>query len=344
MQITFVSNPICLKHEMGVHPESPERLRVGLELASELAAKGKIELIEAAKATKEDILLVHDQVLYDLLKKVSERGGGALGYDNIANKYTFEAALAAAGCAIKAAQLSLDRKHFAFSLGRPPGHHASFSRPAGFCFFNNIAIAAMKLLETNVSQKIAIIDIDQHFGDGTSDIFYESNKVLYISLHADPHFSYPGSGFIDEIGTEEGEGYNVCIPLPSRCTDVEYLFALEEFALPIISEFTPDTILISAGFDGLGSDRVGHLGLSTLGYQAISDRIHETAEHVNANIAANLEGGYDVAKLKDCFRGHIAYYNHESRLSGKLKDEPLQDTIKKTVNYLRDLFSPFWGV
>jgi len=344
MQITFVSNPLCLKHDMGPHPESPHRLKIALEVATELSKAGKAKGMLAEKASREDILLVHDPALYELIKKVSERGGGYLGPDNRANKYTFEAALAAAGCAIEAAQQALDRQYFAFSLGRPPGHHASFSRAAGFCFFNNIAIAAIKLLKARDAQKIAIIDIDQHFGDGTSDIFYESNEVLYISLHADPHFSYPGAGFIDEIGAGMGEGFNVCIPLPSRCTDMEYLFALEEFALPIVSEFGPDTILVSVGFDGLQSDAVGHLGLSTLGYQAIADRIHETAERLKANIASNLEGGYDITKLKECFKGHIAYYDPKSRISGKLSEELLRDTIKNTIKYLKDLFTPFWTI
>ncbi len=344
MQITFVSNPLCLKHEMGVHPESPERLKAALEVARKYSEEGKSDFVEAEKASQDDILLVHEPALYKLLQKVSERGGGHLGPDNVANKYTFEAALASAGCTIKAAQLAQGRQRFAFSLGRPPGHHASFSRAAGFCFFNNIAIAAKKLTQTGTPQKIAIIDIDQHFGDGTSDIFYESNEVLYISLHADPHFSYPGTGFIDEVGAKSGEGYNVCIPLPSRCTDMEYLYALEELALPIISAFKPKTILISAGFDGLKSDVVGHLGLTTIGYQSIANQIHETANHLKSNVASNLEGGYDVTKLKDCIKGHVAYYNSEFRVSGELNKEPPQKSIKDTIGYLKDLFTQYWPI
>jgi len=350
MQITFVSNPLCLKHEMGFHPESPDRLKTALELAKELSEAGKAELIEAEKATRDDILLVHEPELYELIKKVSERGGGYLTPDNRANKYTFEASLAAAGCTIKAAMLSLDRRRFSFSLCRPPGHHASFSRPAGFCFFNNIAISAAKLLAASntqdqpLAEKIAIVDIDQHFGDGTSDIFYESNEVLYVSLHADPHFSYPGTGFLDEIGSGDGEGFNVCIPLPPRCTDSEYLLVLDEIALPVVSEFAPDTILVSAGFDGLFSDSVGHLSLTTFGYQTIADRIHETAEHLKANIASSLEGGYDVAKFKDCIKGHIAFYEPKCRLQGNLGNKSTLTTIKKTITYLKDILSPFWSL
>ena len=191
---------------------------------------------------------------------------------------SYDAALASVGLAISAS------KSHDFAVTRPPGHHAGKEQASGFCFFNNIAIAAQELVDEG--KKVFIIDIDGHHGDGTESIFYSTDKVLYCSIHQEHSFPY-GKGNVSNIGSEEGRGYTINIPIPSDSGDDIFLECLE-FLEPYIEEFRPDIIGVSAGFDGFYKDRLLSLKYSREGYYKFGKKL----QSFGYPVFAVLEGGY----------------------------------------------------
>ena len=230
------------------------------------------EFIEPEPCTEKDILRVHSKELLEMVKS-----GGFFDMDTPSLSGMYEYARLAAGGAIKAAELSLnDQNEMAFSLMRPPGHHASKERLEGFCYFNNVAIAVARLLRKK--ERVAIIDFDVHFGNGTADIFKGNKKVLYVSLHQSP--LYPGTGL-------QSEGNCRNYPLKPGTGDKEYLNAFES-ALNEVQEFGPKHIAISAGFDASEHERIAQLKLS----DSTFFRIGENISGLGKPSFAVLEGGY----------------------------------------------------
>jgi acetoin utilization deacetylase AcuC-like enzyme len=204
------------------------------------------------------------------------------------NPASYEAACLAVGMTIRASE------HGDFAVVRPPGHHAGRERSAGFCFFNNIAIATQKLV--NEGKKVFIFDIDGHHGDGTQSIFYESDRVLYCSIHQ--HYAYPFTGFPDETGAGKGVGFNYNFPLISGSGDKDFLIAVDK-AINVARRFNPDIVAVSAGFDAYYKDTL-------LGLQVTQRAFYECAFRLRrafSNIFAVLEGGYheDVKECVDSF-------------------------------------------
>jgi len=280
------------------HPESARRLRAIMnELnRSQQARSRNWQLIEPRKASIEDVKLVHDIKYIEHVRSVCRSGGGLLDLeDTVVSPESFEVALHAVGGILKAVELVMEREfQNTFALVRPPGHHASRFEAYGFCVFNNIAIAAEHLLRKHRLKRIAILDIDAHHGNGTQETFYGTTKVLYVSLHEDPR-GFPGTGFVDELGEGKGLGYNVNVPLPFRTGDQVYLKAMREIATPIIREYEPQFILVSAGFDGHYTDPVGSLSLSALCYREVFEIIMNLAsETCEGKLVAVLEGGYSL--------------------------------------------------
>lgn len=293
-----VFSPECYGHDPGRdHPESAERLRrIIHELKEWQGPKSSWEFVEPLKAEMADLESVHDMGYVRRVKTVCNSGGGLLDEgDTVVSPESFEAALCAVGGTLKALTLVIEKKfRSAFSLVRPPGHHASRSHACGFCVFNNVAIAAKHLLNEHDIDRILILDIDAHHGNGTQETFYDTDRVLYMSLHEDPT-SFPGTGFVDEIGEGRGIGYNVNIPLPFRTTDALYLKAMDEIIMPIALQYRPQFVLVSAGFDGHYTDPVGNLALSTLCYQRVYERIVDLASAVcQGQLVSVLEGGYSL--------------------------------------------------
>jgi len=280
------------------HPESAQRLRA---IVSELK-RGRLSIsrnwqfVEPVKARVEDVELIHDREYVKLVEAVCKSGGGPLSSgDTVACPESFEVALYAVGGVLKAVNLVMQKRfENAFALVRPPGHHAEKFRACGFCIFNNVAIAAEYLLKKFRLERILILDIDVHHGNGTQEAFYKTNKVLYISLHQDPR-DFPGTGFIDEIGEGEGLGYKVNIPLPFRTGDQIYLRALKEIVTPVVYQYKPQFMLISAGLDGHYTDPVANLSLSALCYQEVYETMLRLAsEMCEGRIVSALEGGYSL--------------------------------------------------
>ena len=294
-----VFSPKYYQHNPGMgHPETAKRLGIIInELKKGKLSKSKSwQFTEPQKASIEDVKLVHDWDYIKLVENVCKSGGGILDSgDTVASPQSFEVALYAVGGALKTVDLVMEKRFKnAFALVRPPGHHASQFNAMGFCIFNNIAIAAKHLLKKYRLDRILILDIDAHHGNGTQETFYETDKVLYISLHEDPR-GFPGTGFVDEIGEGEGLGYNVNVPFPFQTSDQIYLKAMREIVTPIIRQYKPQFILVSAGFDGHYTDPVANLSLSAVCYQRLYETIMQLAnENCSGRLVSVLEGGYSL--------------------------------------------------
>jgi len=302
MKTAIIFTPKYLEHDTGKdHEESPARLRViRKELKkSGLLATGRGSIVKPKPVLLEDLELVHDPDYINLVKRFCNSGGGLLDLgDTVVSSKSFEVALLAVGGAIEAVKLvAAEKFQNAFALVRPPGHHAGRYYALGFCIFNNVAVAANYLLRYFGLKRILILDIDAHHGNGTQDVFYSTNKVLYLGLHQDPR-GFPGTGFIDEVGEQEGRGYTVNLPFPFRTPDEVYLKAFDQVVTPITQQYKPEFILVSVGFDGYYADPVGALSLSAHIYTEVFSKILNLAsQSCNGKLVAVLEGGYDLRAL-----------------------------------------------
>jgi acetoin utilization deacetylase AcuC-like enzyme len=215
--------------------------------------------------------------------------------DTVASPDTFEVALYAVGGTLKAVKLVMEKTcQNAFAIVRPPGHHAEKFRALGFCVFNNVAIAAQYLTGKLGLSRVLVLDVDAHHGNGTQQRFYDTSRVLYISLHEDST-EFPGTGFTRETGRGEGLGFNVNVSFPYGSGDHPYLRAIEEIVTPIADQYEPEFILVSAGFDGHHSDPVGNLSLSA----SCIARVYETvaglaSRKCQKRLVCVLEGGYNL--------------------------------------------------
>jgi acetoin utilization deacetylase AcuC-like enzyme len=217
-----------------------------------------------------------------------------------ASRRSWDASLHAVGGMLQAVDLLLaNEMSNAYLLMRPPGHHASAERAMGFCLFNAVAVAARYAQAKDVG-RVAIVDWDVHHGNGTQDIFYADGSILFISLHQDG--LYPaGSGSLAEIGTGEGEGFTVNVPLPAGTGDPGYVCAFDVVVEPVIRNFEPDLVLVSAGQDPAASDPLGRMSVTTEGFRAIAARVKKLADEVcGGRILAYQEGGYSVEHKPFC--------------------------------------------
>ncbi len=257
---------------------------------------GKIELVTPTVAHLEDVTPLHEPSYLQEVNRKSQQGGGFFTLDTSVNRHTYDVALLAAGGGIMAVDRVADRKaRNAYVLCRPPGHHAERSRAFGFCFINNIAVAAHYLTAKKDFKRILIVDYDAHHGNGTQSAFYDRKDILYIGLHQDGRTLFPGSGFPDEIGTGNGRGYNVNLSMYPGAGDISYKMAFEEIIEPIADSFQPDMILTSVGFDAHFEDSLTHLGLTTTGLSMMNARLIQIAEkHSEGRSVFFLEGGYNL--------------------------------------------------
>lgn len=289
-------SPVFLGHETGAHVENPGRL---LAIDAELERRGLLgnrPEVSFAPAAREAIARVHDERYLDLLEQVTVAGGAWLDADTMIGPDSLEVAKLAAGAGIAAVDAALDdRVKRAFVLGRPPGHHATRQRGMGFCLINNIAAAAAHAISRGVN-RVAIVDWDVHHGNGTQDIFYGNDQVLFCSVHQSP--LYPGTGDVSEKGIGPGWGFTLNIPLPPGEGDSTYLRVFDEIILPCVRKYSPELVLISAGFDAHQSDPLGSMRVTDAGFRAMAERTIELAEETaNGRVVAFLEGGYDPQAL-----------------------------------------------
>jgi acetoin utilization deacetylase AcuC-like enzyme len=349
-----IYTPKYLNHNPGPHhPESPKRLKAIIKELnrSGLFETGKCSLIEPKRASIDDLRLVHETDYIQLVERCCASGGGLLDLgDTTVSPKSFETALFAVGGALKAANLVMTGKFKnAFALVRPPGHHAGPYYAMGFCLFNNVAIAATHLLKDRGIDRILILDIDAHHGNATQEIFYNTDDVLYISLHQDPT-GFPGTGFPDEMGKGRGLGYTVNVPFPFGIDDKVYLKAVREVAVPIIQQYKPHFILLSVGFDGHYTDPVAELSLSASCYlKTFSHVLDLASKFCRGKLVAILEGGYSlkyIGKLATTIIAKMAVvpytYTFQDRppmASGKVKEQ-----AEEVIREVKSIQSSFWDL
>lgn len=347
-----VFSPRYYGHDTGRgHPESARRLHAIVnELKSgRLSHNGEWRFVEPKKGMIEDVELVHSAEYVQFVKAVCDSGGGILDSgDTVVSSESFDVALLAAGGALEAVDLvRKERFENAFVLARPPGHHAERFRALGFCLFNNVAIAAEHLLRKSKLKRILILDIDAHHGNGTQEIFYGTDNVLYVSLHEDPS-EFPGTGFADEVGEGEGLGYSVNVPLPFGTSAQIYLRAVKEIAVPIIRQYRPQFILVSAGLDAHYADPVGNLALSLQCYDEMFATIVDLAsETCNGRVVAVLEGGYSLKYVGKIAASAIArmsrsQYAVNDRVTVSERHVRVQG--EKIIEKVKNVQRSFWGI
>jgi acetoin utilization deacetylase AcuC-like enzyme len=289
----IVYDDIFLEHGDPYHPESAARLEAITARLAEVGLHERMTELPTRAAQVEEICWLHDDDYVADLRAICDAGGGALDLDTIATEATYEAALVAAGSCIDAARAVVRGEvNNAFCLVRPPGHHSLPHRGMGFCFFNNIALAAEALTRDGLS-RVAIVDYDCHHGNGTQEMFYHRGDVLYISLHQHP--LYPGTGSIDEVGVDEGAGTNLNLPLLPQAQDAHYARAFAEVVLPALAQYQPQAILISAGYDGHFMEPLAQMSLTAGGFHAMTRSLVEAAQELcEGHVTAVLEGGYHL--------------------------------------------------
>lgn len=281
----FIYNDISLQHQTGDHPECLERLAHFKDLPQTILADASAYLP-----------LVHTEKHVTAVQNAAKQQQ-SIDPDTLMSEKSYEAAVAAVSAAILASETN------GFSLMRPPGHHAYADKASGFCLFNSIAVAAQKQVEAG--KKVLIFDFDGHLGDGTSDIFHESENVLYWSIHQAPAFPYKGK--VHEIGEGRGKGLNWNIPVSHSCGDDIFLDAVQTF-LPLAEKFQPDVVGISAGFDGHHSDPLLQMNLSFNSFYEVGILLQKKFK----NVFAVLEGGYNLENLPRCIECFVAGINGEA--------------------------------
>jgi acetoin utilization deacetylase AcuC-like enzyme len=284
------------------HPESPERAAAMNRVVEEWRQHGG-EVAAPRSATREQLARVHSE---DYLRRIGDVAGRAVALDpdTYTSPETVDIARLAAGAAVDAVERVLAGRHRrALAVVRPPGHHAERDRAMGFCFYNNVAVAAAHAL-TIGARRVAIVDFDVHHGNGTQQMFERDPAVLYVSVHQYPY--YPGTGAADEIGDGLGRGFTVNVPLAVGAVDEDYRLVFSEVILPAVRRFQPDLVLASAGFDAHERDPLAGMRLTTAAFSAMAMELRRIAEECcDGKLVAVTEGGYDLPALEDSLRALI---------------------------------------
>jgi acetoin utilization deacetylase AcuC-like enzyme len=299
------SDSLFLEHHTGLHPESPERLRFlheFLKRESILArfAPGRFEPAQPAQ-----LELVHDPAYIDSVRRFAAGGGGRIEDDTVLSRRSFEVACHAAGAALAAVEaVLLGEASRALCLIRPPGHHALSNAAMGFCLFNNVALAAAHAVKRLGLNRVLVVDIDVHHGNGTQDAFYQNGEIYFFSIHRAPF--YPGAGAAHETGSGPGLGTKFNLPVrfgtPRRTYLDQFQTTLEQAA----ARARPELVLISAGFDAHRADPVGSLGLETEDFEPITRLLVQVADqYCHGRIVSLLEGGYNVHALAESVQCHM---------------------------------------
>ena len=291
----------AIAHTKSGHPENQGRISQILPFLDQAGMLTDLLLLDLVAASVEQLRRVHAPSLIERIREVSSIGGGTLDHgDTYATPQSYDLARLAAGSTITAVDhIMTGRARNGFALVRPPGHHAEYSRISGFCLFNNVAVAARQAQAVHGVKRILILDFDVHHGNGTQDIFYDDDSVMFISAHLFlPRMFYPGTGASKEYGNGFGHGFTVNVPLMPNVGDAGYGRILTELVRPIALQFRPELILVSAGYDAHWQDPLSMAGLSLTGYAQMSRALVTLADELsNGRILFVLEGGYQIQAL-----------------------------------------------
>jgi len=294
--VAYISHSDCGRHDTGWgHPEHVGRLRaIPRFLCEDVELYRTLLPLEGRHATEDEIALAHERQYVASVKRIAESGGGALDHDTVCSAGTWDAARAATGCVLDAVDLAVSgRASRSFCAVRPPGHHALRSRAMGFCVFGNVAIAARYARGTHSLDRVLIVDWDVHHGNGTQALVQDEPMIHFVSMHQWPW--YPGTGPASDRGPH-GSIWNV--PMPGGLPREQYVDALWQAVDAATDRFTPDIVLVSAGFDSLRGDPLGGFTLETEDIARVTRELSTRAETwCGGRLVASLEGGYDPDRL-----------------------------------------------
>jgi acetoin utilization deacetylase AcuC-like enzyme len=295
----YFTHPACLEHDprahMPTHPDTPERLEAIQAALSEREWLGW-ETRPAPAACERELELVHTARHVESIRELCVAGGGAIDPDTYVGEASYRAALHAAGGACEMTRALLGGEDsVGFCAVRPAGHHAEPDRAMGFCLFGNVAIAAAMAIADLGLERVLVLDWDVHHGNGTAEAFRRRSDVLFVSLHQGG--LYPGTGAAEDLGSGPGEGYTINLPVPAGSGEEVWLSLLEHVAIPIATEFAPQLVLISAGFDAHRNDPLASCNLQTASFAQMACQLRDLAAALGAPLGAVLEGGYHVESL-----------------------------------------------
>ncbi len=295
MRSVFLEHPSSFEHETGHHPEQPARITA---IERELARRDWLgfERVQSSAVDLEVLTQVHPQAYIEAIERAAASGGGYLDADTVLSPGSYQAARHAAGGAVQLVELLLDGKaDVVFSAHRPPGHHATRDQAMGFCLFNNVAVAATFALGRRGLDRVMVLDWDVHHGNGTNDIFHSSDQVLFISIHQWPF--YPGTGPATDVGSGDGRGYTVNLPVPRGAGDAVFRSLVDHVVGPLAREFKPQLVLISAGYDAHQEDPLGECTVTDAGFAAMTRSVVGMSRALSAPLGCVLEGGYGLGAL-----------------------------------------------
>lgn len=291
--------PEQARHDTGDHPENARRIPAVLERLKGSPDWDRFKVLEPHPALIEDLVRAHSPAQIEMVRSTVERAPAWIDGDTPVSPASFDVAQQAAGAAMTAVDAVLEPGPLSpdslFALIRPPGHHATRDQAMGFCLFNNAAVAARYAIERRGLERVAILDWDVHHGNGTQDILWRDPSVLFISLHQWP--LYPGTGWLEETGEGEGEGYTVNLPMPPGSGDAEHLEAMNTVVEPILDAYDPQLLIISAGQDGHTADQLAAQQLTATGFNRLAERAASFAHQREIGLVALHEGGYNLATL-----------------------------------------------
>lgn len=332
-----------LNHDAGSgHPERPERLIAIREVLQEQQLWTELTPLETRKATREELERNHTPEHVTAVLEADGKERVVFDGDTQSSPGTTKAALIAAGGAVDLAravwQGDVDR---GFSFGRPPGHHAEASHPMGFCYFNNVAVAARTLLADGLS-RVMIVDWDVHHGNGTQHVFEEDDQVLFLSTHQYPF--YPGTGSLRETGRGKGQGFTVNVPMPAMQNDDDHIFVFRKIVRPIAEQFKPQIILLSAGYDSHKDDLLGSMKVTTSGFARLAKEMVDLADELcEGKLVAFLEGGYDLGGLSSSVAATIqVFLGNDIEMTGD--ETKASEVSRKLLESVRETFEGTWSL
>jgi acetoin utilization deacetylase AcuC-like enzyme len=325
----YFRHPSSIEHETGAHPENKARIPA---IEGELERRGWLgwERREAPEATIEQLERIHPAEHVEAIRSISAAGGGWFDADTVASPGSWSAALHAAGgaCAVVDAIMGGEAPT-AFAGLRPPGHHCERARPMGFCLFNSVGVAAQHALDNHAAERVAIFDWDVHHGNGTNDIFHARRDVLYVSIHQSP--LYPGSGPLRDIGSGDGEGYTINLPVPPGTGEPMWMSLVEHIVMPVLRGFEPGLILVSAGFDAHRADPLAQCSLETESFAKMATQVAATARGLGVPFGAVLEGGYDLVALAASVAATLEAFGDDSRQPESFERDELTERAAEAV-------------
>jgi len=330
-----------LAHDPGPgHPESARRLRAIHDDLDARTIPGT-RTAGTRAATHEELARIHDPGHVARIAATAGMERVQLDPDTVTSRGSYEAALHGAGAVLRATEaVSAGESQGAFALVRPPGHHAESATAMGFCLFNNVAVAAAHAVTELGLSRVLILDPDVHHGNGTQHSFFSRRDVLYVSSHRYPF--YPGTGWFDERGDGKGEGHTLNLPMPPGMGDADFLYLYREVVGPVVDEYRPELILVSAGFDTWMNDPLGGMAVTAEGYAALFGLFRDWAEtHCAGRLVYALEGGYDPPGLASGVRAALEV-TAGARAAPEGVDRAVSPDAEEIAGRARDILSSYW--